>query len=199
MDIITDTKISQIINESINVKYTILKQTGTITKIIKEIICAYRNGNKLLICGNGGSAADSQHFAAELIGRFKQDRKGLPAIELSTDTSILTSIGNDYGFENIFKRQVEANGNKGDILIGISTSGNSKNIIEAVKEANKKGIKTICLLGRDGGLLKNICDLQIIINSDNTARIQESHITIIHIICEIVEQELFKKNNCEVF
>jgi D-sedoheptulose 7-phosphate isomerase len=144
-------------------------------------------GNKLLICGNGGSAADSQHFAAEVVGRFEKERKGFSAIALTTDTSALTAIGNDYGFDKVFSRQVEALGQKGDILIGISTSGNSKNVIEAVKVAKGLGIFTVGLLGKDGGQLKDLVDKAFIVRSNNTARVQEVHITFIHAICRVLD------------
>jgi len=144
-------------------------------------------GNKLLICGNGGSAADSQHFAAEVVGRFEKERKGFSAIALTTDTSALTAIGNDYGYDKVFSRQVEALGQKGDILIGISTSGNSKNVIEAVKVAKGLGIFTVGLLGKDGGQLKDLVDKAFIVRSNNTARIQEVHITFIHAICRVLD------------
>jgi D-sedoheptulose 7-phosphate isomerase len=144
-------------------------------------------GNKLLICGNGGSAADSQHFAAEVVGRFEKERKGFSAIALTTDTSALTAIGNDYGFDRVFSRQVEALGQKGDILIGISTSGNSKNVIEAVRVAKGLGIFTVGLLGKDGGQLKDLVDKAFIVRSNNTARIQEVHITLIHAICRVLD------------
>jgi D-sedoheptulose 7-phosphate isomerase len=144
-------------------------------------------GNKLLICGNGGSAADSQHFAAEVVGRFEKERKGFSAIALTTDTSALTAIGNDYGFDKVFSRQVEALGQKGDILIGISTSGNSNNVIEAVKVAKGLGIFTVGLLGKDGGQLKDLVDKAFIVRSNNTARIQEVHITFIHAICRVLD------------
>jgi D-sedoheptulose 7-phosphate isomerase len=144
-------------------------------------------GNKLLICGNGGSAADSQHFAAEVVGRFEKERKGFSAIALTTDTSALTAIGNDYGFDKVFSRQVEALGQKGDILIGISTSGNSNNVIEAVRVAKGLGIFTVGLLGKDGGQLKDLVDKAFIVRSNNTARIQEVHITFIHAICRVLD------------
>ncbi len=146
-----------------------------------------KNGNKVLICGNGGSAADSQHFAAEIVGRFEKERKGYPAIALTTDTSALTAIGNDYGFEKIFSRQVEALGEKGDILIGISTSGNSQNIIEAVKVAKEIGIFTVGFLGKDGGKMKDIVDKAFIVKSNNTARVQEVHLTLEHAICRVLD------------
>jgi len=150
----------------------------------------FNNGSKLLIAGNGGSAADSQHFAAEIVGRYKKERRGYPAIALTTDTSILTAWGNDYDFESVFSRQIESLGQQGDIFLGISTSGNSKNVILAVKKAKEMGMITIGLLGNNGGNLKDLVDMSIIVPSTNTARIQEVHITIIHILCEEIEHEL---------
>lgn len=148
---------------------------------------------KILFCGNGGSAADSQHLAAELVGRFVNDRPPLAAIALSTDTSILTCVGNDYNFDEIFARQVIGLGRKGDLLIGISTSGNSNNVIRAVEEAKKIGIKTLGLLGRDGGKMKFICDQSIVIPSKITARIQECHILVGHTLCGLIEEGLSLK------
>ncbi len=147
-------------------------------------------GYKILICGNGGSAADSQHFAAEIVGRFEKNRKAFPAIALTTDTSALTAIGNDYGFDEVFARQVEALGQKGDILIGISTSGNSKNIIKAVEKAKEMNLFTVGFLGKDGGKLKDIVDKAFIVKHDNTARIQEVHLTLEHTLCKIIEMYL---------
>jgi len=147
-------------------------------------------GYKILICGNGGSAADSQHFAAEIIGRFEKNRKAYPAIALTTDTSALTAIGNDYGFDEIFSRQVEALGRKGDILIGISTSGNSVNVIKAVEKAKELNLFTVGFLGRDGGKLKDIVDKAFIVKHNNTARIQEVHLTLEHTLCKIIEMYL---------
>lgn len=144
-------------------------------------------GYKLLICGNGGSAADSQHFAAEVVGRFEREKKGFPAIALTTDTSILTAIGNDYGFDMVFAKQVEALGQKGDILIGISTSGNSKNIIQAVKVAKEIGMFTVGFLGKDGGKLKSMVDKAFIVRSDSTARVQEVHLTLEHSLCYVLD------------
>jgi len=148
------------------------------------------NGGKILFCGNGGSAADSQHLAAELTGRFIYDRRPLAAVALSTDTSALTCIGNDYSFDEIFARQVAGLGRAGDVLIGISTSGNSRNVIRAVEEAKKLGMLTIGLLGRDGGQLLSLCDHSIVVPSDVTARIQECHILIGHTLCGLIENEL---------
>ncbi len=148
------------------------------------------NGGKILFCGNGGSAADSQHLAAELTGRFIKDRRPLAAMALSSDTSALTCIGNDYSFDEIFARQVAGMGRAGDVLIAISTSGNSCNVIRAVEEAKKHGMLTIGLLGRDGGKLLSMCDHNIVVPSDVTARIQECHILIGHTLCGLIENEL---------
>lgn len=157
------------------------------------IINALKKGNKLMICGNGGSASQSQHFAAELIVRFEKNRRPLAAIALTTDTSNITACGNDFSFQEIFSRQVEALGNKGDVLIGLTTSGNSENVLKAFESAEKKGITTICLNGKDGGKasLKKL-DLNLIVKVKDTSRIQEMHITIIHIWCKLLEQEMFK-------
>ncbi len=154
--------------------------------IVSEAIV---DGKKLLIFGNGGSAADAQHIAAELTGRYKSERRGLPAIALTTDTSALTAIGNDYGYKEVFKRQVEALANKGDVVIGISTSGNSKNVIKALKKAKKMDCKTIGFSGKDGGKMNEVCDINIIVPSNDTPRIQEIHILIGHIICQAVDNE----------
>ncbi|HUN74969.1 MAG TPA: SIS domain-containing protein [Steroidobacteraceae bacterium] len=148
------------------------------------------SGHKVMLCGNGGSAADSQHIAAELIGRFVKDRKSLPAIALTTDTSALTAIANDYGFEDIFARQVTGLGQPGDCLVAISTSGNSRNVIRAAEAARAGGIHTIGLLGRDGGELLKLCDVPIVVPSRTTARIQEAHIFIGHALCALIEQAL---------
>jgi len=155
------------------------------------LVKALSSGHKLLLLGNGGSAADAQHFAAEIVGRFRLERRGLPAIALSTDTSILTAIGNDYGFEAIFRRQVEALAVAGDVVIGISTSGSSKNIVAALSLAREMGCSTIGLLGRDGGTIKDLVDLDLTIPSQDTPRVQEGHITIIHILCDLIEKGLF--------
>jgi D-sedoheptulose 7-phosphate isomerase len=151
----------------------------------------FRRGGKLLVLGNGGSAADSQHFVAEIVGRFKMERRGLPAIALSTDTSILTAVGNDYGFEAVFRRQVEALAVSGDMVVGISTSGNSPNVRSALELARQQGCRTIALLGRDGGSIKGICDLALVVPSNDTPRVQEGHGIIIHIVCDLLEKELF--------
>ncbi len=163
---------------------------SVVVEAIQICSTAISQGQKLMFCGNGGSAADSQHLAAEFTGRYKRDRIPLPALALSTDTSALTCISNDYSFDDVFSRQVYALGKPGDCLIAISTSGNSKNVIEAVKSATVKGISTIGLLGNDGGNLKRLCSLSIVVPSTVTARIQEAHILIGHTICEGIEGSL---------
>lgn len=165
--------------------------TPAIARIANRLIETFNIGNKLLVMGNGGSAADAQHLAGEIVSRFRFDRPGLPAIALSTDTSILTAIGNDYGFDRVFSRQVEALASPGDAVIGISTSGNSRNVITALEVARQAGCTTIGLLGNDGGLLKGLCEMPLVIPSSDTPRIQEGHITVIHIICDLVEQGMF--------
>jgi D-sedoheptulose 7-phosphate isomerase len=151
---------------------------------------ALRAGRKVLVCGNGGSAADAQHFAAELVGRFTRERRAWPALALTTDTSALTAIGNDYGFDRVFARQVEAHGRPGDVLVGISTSGGSPNVLAAVETARARGLVTIGLTGRDGGALGRAVNVHLNVPSQSTARIQEVHITLLHVLCDLVEQEL---------
>ncbi|EOI4972438.1 D-sedoheptulose 7-phosphate isomerase [Campylobacter jejuni] len=182
--------------ESILVKEQILKDENLITLIKNaslEVIKAYKNGNKTLLAGNGGSAADAQHIAGEFVSRFYFDRPGIASIALTTDTSVLTAIGNDYGYENLFARQVQAQGVKGDVFIGISTSGNSKNILKALELCKQKEIISIGLSGASGGAMNELCDYCIKVPSTCTPRIQEAHILIGHIICAIVEEELFGK------
>ena len=186
--------ITESLTESSETKLKIIKEcSNDILSASKLLINTFKNGNKLLLCGNGGSAADCQHIAAELVIRLshKVKRPALPAIALTTDTSYLTAGGNDIGFENVFARGVEGLGNKGDVLIAISTSGNSENIIRAVQTAKSKVMKTIGFLGGDGGKLKSLVDLPIVIPSSNVQRIQEGHITVAHIICEIIEEETY--------
>ncbi|EAB5283410.1 D-sedoheptulose 7-phosphate isomerase [Campylobacter jejuni] len=182
--------------ESILVKEQILKDENLITLIKNaslEVIKAYKNGNKTLLAGNGGSAADAQHIAGEFVSKFYFDRPGIASIALTTDTSVLTAIGNDYGYENLFARQVQAQGVKGDVFIGISTSGNSKNILKALELCKQKGIISIGLSGASGGAMNELCDYCIKVPSTCTPRIQEAHILIGHIICAIVEEEIFGK------
>ena len=160
------------------------------------LIHALQKGHKILTMGNGGSAADAQHFAAEMVGRFLMERKALPAIALTTDTSILTAVGNDYGFDDVFKRQVEALAEPGDVLIGISTSGNSTNIKRAFEVGTEVGAKTIGLLGRAGGKIASKTDFNLTVSSLETPRIQEAHLVIIHILCDLIEKGLFAPDNC---
>jgi D-sedoheptulose 7-phosphate isomerase len=184
------------LNESAETKLKIKDQLmDDILKAVDLLSVCFKSGNKLLLCGNGGSAADCQHIATELMIRLSHNiqRPALPAIALTTDTSNLTAGGNDIGFENVFARSVEGLGNEGDILLAISTSGNSPNVIKAVEMAHKKGMKVIGFLGGNGGKLKNIVDLPIVIPSTNVQRIQEGHITVAHIICELVEDKLYGK------
>ncbi|MFZ2950334.1 MAG: D-sedoheptulose 7-phosphate isomerase [Desulfuromonadaceae bacterium] len=162
-----------------------------ISEMTTLLVETFNSGGKLLVMGNGGSAADAQHFVAEIVGRFKMERRGLPAIALSTDTSILTAIGNDYGFDKVFHRQVEALALPGDLIVGISTSGNSSNVLQALQLAREKGCRTVGLLGKDGGSIKDLCDLALIVPTDDTPRVQEGHITIIHIVCDLLEKAMF--------
>lgn len=164
---------------------------AAVEEAVQLFVEAYRGGKKVLVMGNGGSAADAQHLVAELVGRFKMERRALPAVALTTDSSILTAVGNDYGFDRIFSRQVEALAEAGDVVFGISTSGNSPNVQKALEVARYKGARTIALLGKDGGSIKEIAQLPIIVPSDDTPRIQEGHITIIHILCDLLEKRLF--------
>lgn len=162
-----------------------------IENVAKKCVDIYKTGKKTIIAGNGGSAADAQHIAAELVGRYGFDRPSLPSLALTTDTSNLTAIGNDYGYDKVFSRQLEGMGQEGDIFIGISTSGNSVNIINAFNSAKAKGIMTVALVGRDGGKMAQMADIAIIVPSNDTPRIQESHILIGHILCDIIEKEIF--------
>ncbi|MDP3790067.1 MAG: D-sedoheptulose 7-phosphate isomerase [Candidatus Omnitrophota bacterium] len=188
--------IENIINSSITAKKKLIEsELGNLEKAVRVVEDCILKGGKLLLFGNGGSAADSQHIAAEFVGRFKLERKAVPALALTTNTSIITALSNDYGYDISFKRQLEAFGSKGDVAIAISTSGNAKNVLEAVKEAKEKGMKTIALTGRGGGGLPKLCDISIVVASDDTARIQEAHILIGHIIAEIAEADNFRKNN----
>lgn len=166
---------------------TIETMIPSIRSASKLMVKTLKSGNKVLLVGNGGSAADAQHIAAELTGRYKSERKGLPAIALTTDTSALTAISNDYGYGRVFDRQVEALANPGDLLIGISTSGNSDNIISALETAKKIGCNTLGMSGRSGGKMNDVCDLNLIIPSEDTPRIQEMHILVGHILCQAVD------------
>jgi len=163
----------------------------SIENVSKLCVELYKNNKKTILAGNGGSAADAQHIAAEMVGRYGFDRPSLPSLALTTDTSALTAIGNDYGYDKVFSRQLEGMGQEGDLFIGISTSGNSENIINAFKSAKEKNITTVALTGRDGGEMAIIADIALIVPSESTPRIQESHILIGHIICDIIEKEIF--------
>lgn len=164
--------------------------SGDILEAANRIKSRLEKGGKLILMGNGGSAADSQHIAAELVGRFKKERRAIPAIALTVDTSSLTALGNDYGFDTIFERQLEALAGENDAVVGISTSGNSENVVRALKKANSLGAETIGLVGNNGGKIKEVANLSIVVPSNDTARIQEVHITIGHIICELIEEDL---------
>jgi len=184
-------RIKDILLESIQVKEEILRnQIDSILQIAVLMIDCLKKDGKVIVFGNGGSAGDSQHIAAELVGRFKKDRSALAGIALTTNTSILTSLANDYGYDVVFARQVEALGKKNDVVLGISTSGKAKNVALGIKQAKKMGIKTVALSGGDGGEVVKLADVSLLVPSKVTARIQEAHITIAHIICEMIEQEL---------
>jgi D-sedoheptulose 7-phosphate isomerase len=169
------------------IEKTIESMVPSIQKASELIVATLQSGNKVLLCGNGGSAADAQHIAAELTGRYKSERRGLPAIALTTDTSALTAISNDYGYDRVFDRQVEALANEGDLLIGISTSGNSANILSAFALAKELGCMTLGMSGKSGGKMNDSCDLNLVIPSNDTPRIQEMHILIGHILCQAVD------------
>jgi D-sedoheptulose 7-phosphate isomerase len=186
-------RVQEIIRDSVQIKEKIGKfHIDKIIDVANLIVDCYKNNGKVILFGNGGSAADSQHIAAELIGRFQKDRKALAAIALNTNASILTAVANDYGYGQIFAKQVEGLVSPGDIVIGISTSGASKNVISGLRLARQKGAKTIALTGGNGGDLAKEADVSIIVPSDITARIQETHIMIGHIICELVESTIYK-------
>jgi len=182
------------IKKSYEVKQDIYADEALLDNIVtvaKLCVKLYQGDNKTILAGNGGSAADAQHIAAELVGRYGFDRPSIPSLALTTDTSNLTAIGNDYGYDYIFSRQLEGMGQKGDVFIGISTSGNSVNVINAFESAKKKGITTVALVGKDGGKMAKMADYALVVPSDATPRIQESHILIGHILCDIIEKEIF--------
>ena len=186
--------IKEEIKKSYETKQTIYNDKELLEKIeivSKKCVELYKNSKKTILAGNGGSAADAQHIAAELVGRYGFDRPSIPSLALTTDTSNLTAIGNDYGYDKVFSRQLEGMGEDGDLFIGISTSGNSINIINAFKSAKEKNITTVALVGKDGGEMAKLADIAIVVPSNSTPRIQESHILIGHILCDIIEKELF--------
>ncbi len=187
--------IEKILLESIKTKEIFIRDNvAELIMLSEKIVHAFTNDRKLMICGNGGSASDAQHIAAEFINRFELERPPLPALALTTDTSIITSIGNDYAFDYIFSKQIKALGMEGDVLLAISTSGNSKNVILAAKEAKARGIFTAGLMGSSGGKLKNLVDLVLVVKTKTTARVQESHILAGHIICRLVDHMLFQNH-----
>jgi D-sedoheptulose 7-phosphate isomerase len=191
-------KIKNIIQSSIDVKTLILaddKILQTVKDCVYVLVSAFKNGNKVLFCGNGGSAADAQHLAAEFSGRFYTDRDALPAEALHANTSYITAVANDYSYDVIYSRLIKGIGNDGDVLVGLSTSGNSKNILNAFEVAKEKGMITIAFTGESGGKLKKLSDFLINVPSDDTPRIQESHITLGHIICQLVEEQYFAITN----
>ncbi len=187
--------IEKILEDSLKVKEAFIRENiPNLILLAEKVALAFTADRKLLLCGNGGSAADAQHIAAEFVNRFTLERPPLPAIALTTDTSIITSIGNDYSFEEVFSKQVKALGMEGDVLLAISTSGNSKNLLLAVKDAKRQGIHTVGLLGKDGGKLAGMVDMALVVKADNTARIQEAHILAGHILCHLVDYILFQRH-----
>lgn len=188
--------VSQQLTESAAIKRNLAQRYASqIVEISQRIIHCYRRGGKVLFCGNGGSAADAQHLAAELVGRFGKGKPPLPAIALTTDTSVLTCLSNDYGFDEVFAKQVEAHGRKGDILVGISTSGRSENVLRAVRRARELGLFTVALTGSRAGPLTEVSDLHIKVPSENSQRIQEAHIAIGHIVLDLLEREMAAEGN----
>ena len=190
-------KIKSIISASIETKQQVLSDETllqTVCDVVNTIVTAFKNGNRVYFCGNGGSAADAQHLAAEFSGRFYTDRKALPAEALHCNTSYLTAVGNDYGFDVVYSRMIEGIGEEGDVLVGLSTSGNSANIINAIEAAKQKKMTTVGFTGLTGGQMRSVCDYLINIPSTDTPRIQESHILIGHIVCQLVEEKYFNTN-----
>lgn len=187
------------INETIEEKIRILnvlkdsEYMNTVCEAVETMTKSLQQGGKIILAGNGGSAADAQHFAGEIVGRFMMERKALPAISLCVDPSVMTCIGNDYGYDEVFARQLEGLGNEGDVFVAISTSGNSKNLMNAVEVAKSKGIKTVGFLGKNGGALKDMCDYPLVVPSECTPRIQEIHTFTVHIMCENIEKNIFAK------
>lgn len=178
--------------QSAEVKLSFVKKNvKTIISVVELIVDAFQEGNKVMLFGNGGSAADAQHIAAEFVNRFMIERPPLPALALTTDTSVITSIGNDYNYDQIFLKQIKALGKEGDIAWGISTSGSSPNVLKALKAASSMGIKTIGMTGKDGGKMAKMVDFHLNVESDSTARVQETHITLSHVICQLVDLKLF--------
>ena len=186
------------INELIDAKIQLLntlkgsEYMETVENAADCMVNCIRNGNKIILAGNGGSAADAQHFAGEIVGRFMMERKSIPALSLCVDPSVMTCIGNDYGYDMVFARQMEGLGQAGDVLVAISTSGNSENIIKAIETAKKKQIKVVGFLGKGGGKIADMCDYALIVPSDDTPRIQEIHTFTVHLMCEYIEKKIFE-------
>ena len=166
-----------------------------VEKVGEMLADILKNGRKILLAGNGGSAGDAQHFAGEIVGRFTIERRSLPALSLCTDPSVMTCIGNDYGYADVFARQLDGLGNTGDAFLAISTSGNSQNLINALNVAREKGIRTVGLLGKNGGKMRDLCDYPLVVPSSSTPRIQETHLLTVHILCEMIEKEIFAKGD----
>lgn len=182
--------------ESLRVKEDFIKRnTSSLIHLAEHLSKAFTNNKKLLICGNGGSAADAQHLAAEFVNRFQLERKPLPALALTTDTSIITSVANDYSYDEVFSKQINALGVQGDILLAISTSGRSENVLSAIRTAKKKGLYTVGFIGGDSGEMWRLVDLALVVKSDQTPRVQETHILAGHLICELVDYILFQKDS----
>jgi D-sedoheptulose 7-phosphate isomerase len=186
----TQTLLSRNIAEHVHAIESLHLLETQVDQVAHKIAHCLTNGGKLLLCGNGGSASDAQHFAAEMMGRFKQDRIPFAAVALSSDASVMTCIANDYAYDQIFARQIQGLGRSGDVLIALSTSGNSANVVNAALQAKAMELVVVGLTGGNGGLLKNLCDLPLVVNSTTTARIQEAHILLIHTLCELIEQQL---------
>jgi D-sedoheptulose 7-phosphate isomerase len=187
----TSMELLKVLMEDHRSAFNLIEQMNPIEESADVLVTALQRGNRILICGNGGSAADSQHFAAELIGRFEKERESLPAIALTTDTSVLTAVGNDYGYDFVFERQVRGLGRRGDVLVGLSTSGNSPSVIRAIEAAKSRKMISIGMLGRDGGKLRDMVDIPIVVPHSVTARIQEVHIFILHFWAAVIERQLF--------
>ena len=189
--------IKSLFEDSILTKQRIINDDSILNNIVtvaEKVSNSIRNGGKLVLCGNGGSASDALHFAGEIVGRFIRERAPWPAVVLNADVATMTAISNDYGYDDVFARQAEAHVSTGDVFVGITTSGNSENVLKATIVAKRMGAYTVCLSGKGGGQLKEVADCSIVVPSDVTARIQESHITIIHILCELIEKSLAEKN-----
>ena len=188
--------IKKALMEGLRVKEDFIKRnTSSLIHLAEHLSKAFTNNKKLLICGNGGSAADAQHLAAEFVNRFQLERKPLPALALTTDTSIITSVANDYSYEEVFSKQINALGVQGDILLAISTSGRSENVLSAIRTAKKKGLYTVGFIGGDGGEMRRLVDLALVVKSDQTPRVQETHILAGHLICELVDYILFQRDS----